>query len=94
MMIECTIDEFNFDLEGSLEPKICDLLKVEVGTKTADLNEMQYNEVCDAYDVPRRAESFIIDADADEDTSLTAVNSELSEYFGWMITRFDFALIN
>ena len=86
MMIECKIG-FDFNLDGSLEPEVCEMLCVPVGTDAQTLDEVQYDMVCEMYNVPKMNEPFTIDVDSEDEA---AVCSELSDYFGWQVIDMEF----
>jgi len=94
-MVECSV-EFDFDIDANgLESFICKELSVPVGTKTRNLNDIQYNEVCDLYGVPRIDEKFTIDIDQNSISEYNndALYNELTDHFGWAVMRVDYELV-
>lgn len=90
MMIECKV-EFNFNVDGVLEPEACEGASVPLGTSAEDLDEVQYNMVAEGYNLPAMNEYFTIDVNG---ISEEEISNELSGYFGWPITDLSFEEID
>lgn len=86
MIIECTA-LFDFNTENGIEREVCESLGLAIGTMTEDLDETQYNEVCDAYNVPRLDEEFNVEIDDDCNDESIICNT-ISNCYGWLVTSF------
>lgn len=80
---------FDFDIDSELDLELCDKLGIDV-KHSSDLNDEEYDDLCDHYCVPRLHDNVMINLDEYNLDVESIDNSELadivSDRFGWLVT--------
>lgn len=89
MLIKCTAI-FDFDNNNSIDQEICKNLNIPHSTMTVNLNDSQYNELCENYNTPRLDEEFYIEINDNNINDASIIANAISDNFGWLVTSFSY----
>lgn len=80
---------FDFDIDSELDEEVCNQLGVDV-KHSSDLNDDEYDDLCDYYCVPRLHDNVVINLDEYDLDAENIDSNELrdivSDRYGWLAT--------